>query len=191
MFNENGASLGRIPNKEFMDLVIEKRVEWQNDVKANLFGEYFDAFLADKETAISSIYTLKYVGTYDMDSLDSEEKICVMLDRIKSFLSRTILDEREFEHSQMPESMAFALMSPSEFEQMREKKSAIETLSKVYAENSEIIENASNLGRFKFTTFMMNDNKVLNGEKLSESEQILNDWVLCNLNEIQGEKEAN
>ena len=191
MFNENGASLGRSPNKEFMDLVIEKRVEWQNDVKANLFGEYFDAFLADKETAISSIYTLKYVGTYDMDSLDSEEKICVMLDRIKSFLSRTILDEREFEHSQMPESMAFALMSPSEFEQMREKKSAIETLSKVYAENSEIIENASNLGRFKFTTFMMNDNKVLNGEKLSESEQILNDWVLCNLNEIQGEKEAN
>ncbi len=191
MFNENGASLDRIPNKEFMDLVIGKRVEWENDAKANLFGEYFDTFLADKETAISSIYTLKYVCTYDMDSLDSEEKICVMQDRIKSFLSRTILDEREFEHSQMPESMAFALMSPSEFEQMREKKSAIETLSKVYAENSEIIENASNLGRFKFITFMMNDNKVLNGEKLSESEQMLNDWVLCNLDEIQGEKEAN
>lgn len=191
MFNENGASLGRIPNKEFMDLVIEKRVEWQNDAKANLFGEYFDTFLADKETAISSLYTLKYVGTYDMDSLDSEEKICVMQDRIKSFLSKTILDEREFEHSQMPESMAFALMSPSGFEQMREKKSAIETLSKVYAENSEIIENASNLGRFKFTTIMMNDNKVLNGEELSESEQMLNDWVLWNLDEIQGEKEAN
>ena len=121
----------------------------------------------------------------------TEEKICVIQDRIKSFLSRTILDEREFEHSQMPESMAFALMSPSEFEQMREKKSAIETLSKVYAENSEIIENASNLGRFKFITIMMNDNKVLNGEKLSESEQMLNDWDLCNLDEIQGEKEAN
>ena len=191
MFNENGASLGRIPNKEFIDLVIEKRVEWQNDAKANLFGEYFDTFLADKETAISSIYTLKYVGTYDIDSLDSEEKMCVMQDRIKSFLSRTILDEREFEHSQMPESMSFALMSPSEFKQMREKKSAIETLSKVYAENSEIIENASSLGRFKFIIIMMNDNKVLNGEKLSESEQMLNDWVLCNLDEIQGEKEAN
>ena len=48
---------------------------FKNDAKANLFGEYFDTFLADKETAISSIYTLKYVGTYDIDSLDSAEQI--------------------------------------------------------------------------------------------------------------------
>ena len=171
----------RREQQRMTDFIIGKYIEYKSDTKARFFEDYFDEYLTDQETAISSIYTMKYIGSYDLEgsntSLTDMEYLQMMQDRIENFLLSTSLPEKELKYSKMTDSVAFALMEPEKFRQMKEKQSAIETLAEAYVLNPDIIGNASKLGRFKFTTLMIHNNKVANNEEISEEEQKLFDWI--------------